>query len=152
LTVIQIYSYGGSKNGQDVVLDDEKCRDQSLATSSPRRRFITRAISTRSCSLATTSGTAPILTTSWASIPKRPPLGLRAARWSWEEAFASPYSIVMGQYGAYSFEDTRKKRGNNRVNPYPDYTGTIPERLSTSWTTSCSSGSNSRTKRPKDRV
>lgn len=42
------------------------------------------------------------------------------------EEGAQPYTMVVGQYAAYNFTDT-KKRNNNRVSPYPDEKGEIDD-------------------------
>ncbi len=44
-------------------------------------------------------------------------------------ALSEPFSVVMGQYAAYNFRDTKKRPGYDRVDPYPDATGEIPEPL-----------------------
>jgi len=47
---------------------------------------------------------------------------------SWEGAFDEPYSIVVGEYFAYSFRDTRKKSGNSRIDRYmTDANGNVPD-------------------------
>lgn len=55
-------------------------------------------------------------------------LGYELIEGTWDDAFSEPYSIVAGQYFAYSFRDTRKKSGNSRVDRYmTDANGNIPD-------------------------
>ena len=39
--------------------------------------------------------------------------------------FPSEYSIIIGEYYDYDLRDTRKKNGNNRIDPWPDAQGNI---------------------------
>jgi ABC-type antimicrobial peptide transport system permease subunit len=130
LTVIQIYSYNSvDKDGNTLYLDDEKMAEiQAMnqvvaATPFYYPRYLDAQLY---------AGNNERYMTYFHSVvgvyPETLPLlGYELLEGSWEDVFSTPYSIVMGEYGAYNFEDTRKKRGNNRVNPYPDYTGEIPD-------------------------
>ena len=130
LTMIEIYNYGNAdKNGQKLVMDDEKLKEilamPGVLTATPLyspRHFDAILYAGNNeryqIYMHNVTGVYP---------EALPLLGYELTEGSWEEAFSSPYSIVMGQYSPYDLRDTRKKRGNNRINPYPDENGEIPE-------------------------
>ena len=130
LTMIEVYSYGNvDKNGQKLVMDDEKLKEilamPGVLTATPlySPRYLDAILYAGNNEryqlyLHSVMGVYP---------EALPLLGYELTEGSWEEAFSSPYSIVMGQYSPYDLRDTRKKRGNNRINPYPDENGEIPE-------------------------
>jgi len=130
LTMIEVYSYGNvDKNGQKLVMDDEKLKEilamPGVLTATPlySPRYLDAILYAGNNEryqlyLHSVMGVYP---------EALPLLGYELTEGSWEEAFSSPYSIVMGQYAPYNLQDTRKKRGSNRINPYPDENGEIPE-------------------------
>lgn len=130
LTMIEVYSYGNTdKYGNRIIMDDEKLEE---ILSLPGVLTATPLYSPRYLDAVLYAGGNERYTMNLYNVvgiyPEALPLlGYELNVGSWEEAFSSPYSIVMGQYSAYNFQDSRKKRGNNRVNPYPDASGVIPE-------------------------
>ncbi|MBP0981566.1 MAG: ABC transporter permease, partial [Oscillospiraceae bacterium] len=122
LTMIEVYSYGNvDKNGQKLVMDDEKLKEilamPGVLTATPlySPRYLDAILYAGNNEryqlyLHSVMGVYP---------EALPLLGYELTEGSWEEAFSSPYSIVMGQYAPYNLQDTRKKRGSNRINPYP---------------------------------
>lgn len=130
LTLIELYSYGNvDKNGNEVVLDDAKLAEllklPGVLTGTPfyRPQYLDATLyggrnERYTANMYNVVGVYP---------EALPLLGYQLNAGTWEEAFAKPNSILMGQYAAYQFQDTRKKRGNNRVNPYPDSKGNIPD-------------------------
>lgn len=130
LTVIEVYSYGNTdKNGNKVVMDDEKLKE---ILDMPGVLTATPLYSPRYLDAILYAGNNERYQLYMHSVmgiyPEALPLlGYELTEGSWEEAFSSPYSIVMGQYAPYNLQDTRKKRGSNRINPYPDENGEMPE-------------------------
>lgn len=130
LTMIEVYSYGNvDKNGNKIIMDDKKLEE---ILSLPGVLTATPLYSPRYLDAVLYAGGNERYTMNLYNVvgiyPEALPLlGYELNTGSWEEAFSAPYSIVMGQYSPYNFQDSRKKRGNNRVNPYPDANGEIPE-------------------------
>ncbi|MFV0497833.1 MAG: ABC transporter permease [Candidatus Fimivivens sp.] len=130
LSIIAVYSYGKTDElGNKVIMDDatvESIRAMSgVMTATPLYR-------PRNLSAQFFAGKNERYMTYFYNVigvypDSLPLLGYELIEGTWADAFASPYSIVMGQYGAYNLEDTRKTRGNNRVDPYPDRFGNISE-------------------------
>lgn len=130
LTIIDVYSYGKTdKSGKKVVMDDamiEKIRSMpGVLTATPLYR-------PQNLSAQLFADKNERYMTYFYNIigvypDALPLLGYELIEGTWENAFSAPYSIVMGQYGAYNLQDTRKTRGNNRVDPYPDRNGKISE-------------------------
>ncbi|MEG1849668.1 MAG: ABC transporter permease, partial [Oscillospiraceae bacterium] len=130
LTLIEIYAYGNvDKEGKEVFLDDAKMKEimalPGVKTATPfynPRNFDAQMFGGRNerymAYVYNIVGVYP---------EALPLLGYELLEGTWEDAFSEPYSILMGQYAAYQFQDTRKTRGNNRVDPYPDATGKIPD-------------------------
>lgn len=130
LTIIQIYSYNSvDKNGKTIFLDDAKMAEiQTMKNVVAATPFYYPRYLDAQLYAGNNDRYMTYFYNAVGVYPEALPLlGYELAEGSWEDAFSQPYSVVMGQYFAYNFEDTRKKRGNNRVNPYPDYTGEIPE-------------------------
>ncbi len=127
LTIIEIYSYGGkSQNGKEVILNDEAMAQiQQLGGVLAATPFY----NPENLSAQLFAGNGERYSTYLYNVvgvyPEALPLlGYELTSGSWEEAFASPYSMVVGQYAAYNLRDTRKQR-NNRRDPYPDRNGKI---------------------------
>lgn len=130
LTIIEVYSYGNTdKNGKKLVMDDSKIKEiiemPGVLTATPlySPRYLDAMLyagknERYQLYMHNVVGIYP---------EALPLLGYELLEGSWDEAFSAPYSIVMGQYAPYNLQDTRKKRGNNRVNPFPDKDGNIPE-------------------------
>lgn len=126
LSIIEVYSYGKTdKRGNKVVMDDamiEKIRSMpGVLTATPLYR-------PQNLSAQLFAGKSERYMTYFYNVigvypDALPLLGYELTEGSWEEAFSTPYSIVIGQYAAYNLQDTRKTRGNNRVDPYPDRNG-----------------------------
>lgn len=130
LTIIEVYSYGKTdKSGNKVVMDDamiEKIRAMpGVLTATPLYR-------PQNLSAQLFAGKNERYMTYFYNVigvypDALPLLGYELIEGTWEDAFSAPYSIVMGQYASYNLQDTRKTRGNNRVDPYPDRNGNIAE-------------------------
>ena len=130
LTVIEVYSYGNvDKNGNKVVLDDDAIEKilsyKGVLTATPLYypRYLRGTLHAGgngryTLDLGNVVGVYP---------EALPVFGYQLIQGSWEEAFASPNSIVSGQYTAYNLRDSRKKRGNNRVDPNPGADGKKPD-------------------------
>ncbi len=130
LTVIEVYSYGNvDKNGNEVTLDDETLEKilafNGVLTATPLYypRYLSGTLHAGgngryTLDMGNVVGIYP---------EALPLLGYELVEGSWEEAFSAPYSIVSGQYTAYNLRDSRKKRGSNRVDPYPDVNGEIAD-------------------------
>ncbi len=130
LTIIEVYSYGKTdKSGNKVVMDDamvEKIRTMpGVLTATPLYR--PQNLSAQLFAGKNERYMAYFYNVIGVYPDALPLLGYELIEGSWEEAFSAPYSIVMGQYASYSLQDTRKTRGNNRVDPYPDRNGNIAE-------------------------
>lgn len=130
LTIIEVYSYGKTDElGNKVVMDDAKI-EQIRAMSGVRTA--TPLYRPQYLNAEFFAGQNERYMTYFYNIvgvypDALPLLGYELLEGTWEEAFASPYSIAAGQYAAYNLQDTRKKRGNNRVDPYPDRYGKISD-------------------------
>ena len=130
LTIINVYSYGkNDETGQKVIMDDAKIE---AIRAMPGVVTATPLYYPRNLSAQLYAGNNERYMTYFYNIigvypDALPLLGYELLEGSWDEAFTSPYSIVTGQYSSYNLEDTRKKRGNNRVDPYPDRNGNIAE-------------------------
>ncbi len=130
LTIIDVYSYGKTdKMGNKVVMDDamiEKIRAMpGVLTATPLYR-------PQNLSAQLFAGKNERYMTYFYNVigvypDALPLLGYELLEGTWEEAFSTPYAIAVGQYAAYNLQDTRKTRGNNRVDPYPDRNGKIAE-------------------------
>ena len=130
LTVIEVYSYGNvDKNGNEVVLDDETVGKiltfDGVLTATPLYypRYLNGTLHAGNngrytLDMGNVVGVYP---------EALPLLGYQLLEGSWEKAFSVPYSIVSGQYTAYNLRDSRKKRGNNRVDPHPNAEGEIAD-------------------------
>ncbi len=130
LTIIEVYSYGKTdKSGNKVVMDDamvEKIRTMpGVLTATPLYR--PQNLSAQLFAGKNERYMAYFYNVIGVYPDALPLLGYELLEGSWEEAFSAPYSIVIGQYASYSLQDTRKTRGNNRVDPYPDRNGNIAE-------------------------
>ena len=128
LTIIEIYSYGNTQNGKEVVLNDDM---MAQIQQMPGVLTATPFYNPQNLSATLYAGNGERYKTGFYNIvgvyPQALPLlGYELISGSWEEAFSSPYSMVIGQYTSYNLEDTRRKR-NNRRDPYPDITGKITE-------------------------
>ena len=128
LTIIEVYSYGNSKNGKEVVLNDEVMAQiqqmKGVLTATP-------LYTPQNLSAQLYAGNGERYSTGFYNVvgvyPEAMPLlGYELLSGSWEEAFSSPLSMVVGQYAAYNLRDTRKQR-NNRRDPYPDRNGKIAD-------------------------
>ena len=127
LTQIQIYNYNSGKNApklNDSVLKDIIAMDLVVAaTRFYSRRYLNGQIyagknDRYSAYLYNTVGVYP---------EAMEPLGYQLIEGTWETAFQEPYSIVAGQYFAYTFRDSRR-RNNDRIDYYtPDKNGNIPD-------------------------
>lgn len=131
LTLIDIYSYGQTdKNGKKVVMDDKKIEEiralPGVLTATPlyRPNNLNAQIFAGKNERYMTYLDYGITGVYPDSLPL---LGYELKEGTWEDAFSSPYSIVLGEYGAYRLEDTRKKNGKNMVDPYPDRNGKIAD-------------------------
>ena len=130
LTVIEVYSYGNvNENGEKAVMDDEtlaeilQLKGVKAATPLYNPRYLNATL------YAGNNGRYTLGMYNVVGVyPEALPLfGYELTKGSWEEAFAEPYSIVTGEFTAYELRDSRKKRGNNRINPYPDAEGNLPD-------------------------
>lgn len=130
LTIIEVYSYGQTdKSGNKLVMDDamiEKIRAMpGVLTATP-------LYTPQNLSAQLFAGKNERYMTYFYNVvgvypDALPLLGYELTQGTWEDAFSTPYSIVVGQYAAYNLQDTRKSRGNNRVDPYPDRNGNISD-------------------------
>lgn len=127
LTLIQIYNYNSGKDAPK--LNDEQLHSimeiEHVVTATPfySPRYLDGQLyagknDRYSAYLYNTVGVYP---------EAMEPLGYQLSEGTWEEAFQEPYSIVAGQYFAYTFRDSRK-RNNNMVSYYQtDKNGNIPD-------------------------
>lgn len=130
LTVIEVYSYGNvDKQGKKAVMTDDTIgsirKMTGVLTATP-------LYSPRNLDAVLLAGNNERYQLHMYNVigvypDSLPLLGYELIEGTWEEAFASPYSIILGQYAPYTLQDTRKKHGNNRINPYPDKDGNIPD-------------------------
>ena len=130
LTLIEIYAYNGGVDaeGNTVYLDDDMLSEimklDGVVTATPfyYGRYLNGTIysgrNDRYTMYPNIVGVYPEALEA---------LGFQLSEGDFETAFSEPYSVLSGQYTAYQFTDSRKKRGNNRVDPYPDATGEIPD-------------------------
>jgi len=130
LTVIEVYSYGNvNQNGEKAVMSDEVL---SEILSMEGVRAATPLYRPRYLNATMYAGNNGRYTLSMYNVvgvyPDALPLfGYELTTGSWEEAFAEPFSIVSGEFTSYELRDSRKKRGSNRINPYPDAEGNLPD-------------------------
>lgn len=130
LSIIEVYSYGGTdKNGKELLMNDAQL-EHIMAM--PGVLTATPLYYPQNLSATLFAGNNERYSAHFGNVvgvnPQALPLlGYELLEGSWETAFEKPYSIVVGQYADYNLQDTRKKRGNNRVNPYPDRYGKIAD-------------------------
>lgn len=128
LTLIEIYNYGSGRDGKALTLDDAAMSEiQAL----PNVVVATPFYNPNYFQASIYTGRNDRYQNGFYNVvgvyPEALPLlGYELIEGDFETAFSEPYSIVMGQYAAYSFRDT-KKRNNNRVDPYPDRNGNISD-------------------------
>lgn len=128
LTVIEIYNYGSSKDGKLLTLTDEV---MSQIQAMPNVVVATPFYQPNYLQANIYTGRNDRYQNYFYNVvgvyPEALPLlGYELIEGSFEDALSEPYSIVMGQYAAYNFRDTKRKN-NNRVDPYPDENGNIAD-------------------------
>lgn len=128
LTVIEIYNYGSSKDGKLLALTDEV---MSQIQAMPNVVVATPFYQPNYLQANIYTGRNDRYQNYFYNVvgvyPEALPLlGYELIEGSFENALSEPYSIVMGQYAAYNFRDTKRKN-NNRVDPYPDENGNIAD-------------------------
>ncbi len=127
LTIIEVFSYGGiDENGDPLVMDDEFL--EHLNTLSPVV-VATPFYYPYHLNMELVAGREDRYTSYLDVVGIYPDalanLGYEGLEGDLANAFAEPFSIVMGQYADYNFRDNSKRPGYNRASPYPDEYGDI---------------------------
>ncbi len=129
LTIIEIYNYGkeGSSSAQ------AKLNDESIAAISAMEGVVTATpfYQLNSMSLQVYAGkndryVLPFYNLVGVYPEALPLLGYELLEGTYFDG-GETYTVLLGQYAAYQFRDTKKRSGKSRIQPEPDANGVIPD-------------------------
>lgn len=127
LTIIEVYNYGGGGNNKAVLDDKALAQIQSMDGV-----LVTTPLYYANASITMVSGKQDRYVMDMYNVVGVYPEALKYLGYEYLEGSGfpenpAPYTVVFGQYAAYSFRDTKRKSGFDRVDPYPDASGKIDE-------------------------